>query len=155
MHLSAFLLISLIPLSLAHSAFAQSATADVRCPTLPPTTVDDLQWVTLQTDSALLCRAVHKGNGAEAFALTMTRKSPFKPDGSLREEEGKIQGKKLWWYRSEIAGNPKELVRETLVKLDSDHVVHVFIRTADSGTMTHYQQLVQGLDFTTPGIATR
>jgi hypothetical protein len=151
----AFLSIALISLWCASGAFAQSVPSGASCPTLPPAAMDDLQWVTLQTDSALLCRAVHKQNGAEAFALTLTRKSPFKPDGSLREEEGRIQGKKLWWYRSEIAGRPNDLVRETLLKLGSERVVHVFIRTTDSDTMTRYQQLVQGLDFTAPSVATR
>jgi hypothetical protein len=155
MRLRAFLLIPMICLWCAAGAFAQSVPSGASCPTLPATVMDDLQWVRLQTDSALLCRAVRKENGAEAFALTITRKSPFKPDGSLREEEGRIQGKKLWWYRSEIAGNPNDLVRETLLKLDSERVVHVFIRTTDSNTMTHYQQLVQGLDFTATDIATR
>lgn len=155
MRLQAFLFTSLISLYCIPGVFAQSITADMRCPALPAATMDDLHWVTLQTDSALLCRAIRKENGAEAFALTMTRKSPFKPDGGMREEEGRIQGKKMWWYRSEIAGNPNAVVRETLVKLDSDRVVHIFIRTTDTETLARYQHLVQGLDFASPGIATR
>lgn len=154
MRLRTFLPIILVTLSCAASAHAQSVQSGAGCPTLP-TSMDDLQWVMLQTDGTLLCRAVRKEDGTEGFALTMTRKSPFKPVGSLREEEGRIQGKKLWWYRSEIAGRPNELVRETLVKLDPARVVHVFIRTTDAGTLSHYQQVVENLDFSVPSATAR
>ncbi len=139
----------------ASSASAQSVPQGATCPTLPAESRDALHWVVLRTDSALLCRAINTERGNEAFAVTFSQKSPFKPTGSLREEQGNIQGKKLWWYRTEIAGNRDELMRETLVKLDSGQVMHVFIRTADSGTMSRYQQLVQSLDFAPPAIATR
>jgi hypothetical protein len=117
--------------------------------------MSELQWVILQTDSALLCRAVSKDSGKEAFALTLSRKSPFKPDGTLRAEQGQIEGKKLWWYRAEIGGRPNALVRETLIKLNSGGVVHAFIRTDDTGTLGRYQQMVQTLDFAATSVATR
>ncbi len=155
MRLHACLSVPLVILSCATCAYAQSAASTTAsCPALPATT-DDLEWVVLQTDSALLCRAVQKNNGTERFALTMTRKSPFAPVGSLREERGQIQGKKLWWYRSEISGRPDELVRETLVKLGPERVVHVFIRTTDASTLSHYQQVVQNLDFSSTSVAAR
>ncbi len=134
---------------------AQSPASEASCPTLPAAAMVDLQWNVLQTDSALLCRAVRKDSGVEAFALTLTRKSPFKPENNLREEAGQIEGKKLWWYRGEIAGRPNELVRETLAKLGSGSVVHVFIRTTDAGVLNRYQQVVQNLDFTAPSVAAR
>lgn len=126
----------------ATNAAAQNAAA---CPSLPVGT--DLTWKVLRTDTVLLCRAMRDDNGQEAFAVTLSRKSPFKPDGDLREEQGKIQGEKFWWYRSEIAGRPKDLVRETLVKLNSDQVAHVFIRTEDPATLGLYQGIVQSLEF--------
>lgn len=134
----------------ASTAHAQSAPA---CPTLPSDAAN-LQWTTLRTDSALLCRAMD-ANGQEAFAVTVARKSPFKPNGSLREESGQMQGQKLWWYRTEIAGRPDELVRETLVKLSADRLVHVFIRTSDKDTMGRYQRVVQGLQFDAGNVAQR
>lgn len=136
---------------LASTASAQSAPA---CPTLPSDAADDLRWTTLKTDSALLCRAMDAA-GQEAFAVTVSRKSPFKPNGSLREEAGQMQGQKLWWYSTEIAGRPNEIVRETLVKLGADRVVHVFIRTTDKDTMGRYQRVVQGLQFDAGNVATR
>jgi hypothetical protein len=154
MRLRTFLPTILVISSCAAGAHAQSIPPSAVCPTLP-NTMDDLQWVMLQTEGALLCRAVRKEDGTEGFALTMTRKSPFKPVGSLREEEGRIQGRKLWWYRSEISGRPNELVRETLVKLDPARVVHVFIRTTDAGTLSHYQRVVENLDFSVPNATQR
>jgi hypothetical protein len=136
-------------------SYAQSAPSNSSCPTLPAAAMSELQWVILRTDSALLCRAVSKDSGNEAFALTMSRKSPFKPDSSLRAEQGQIEGKKLWWYRAEIAGRPDALVRETLIKTASGGVVHAFIRTDDSDTLTRYQQMVQTLEFAAPSVAAR
>jgi hypothetical protein len=129
---------------------AQNATA---CPSLPPDA--DLSWNILRTDTALLCRAIRGDNGQEAFALTLSQKSPFKPDSNFREERGVLQGEKFWWYRGEIAGRPKELVRETLVKLNRDQVAHVFIRTEDPATLGRYQGIVQGLQFDGGAFAAR
>ena len=148
-------LLCMVCLFWSAGAWAQSDTRSNGCPLLPADAVDEFHWVTLQTGSALLCRAVHKESGSEAFALTVAAKSPFKPTSNLREEEGRIHGKKLWWYRGEIAGQPNDLVRETLVKLDSGRVVHAFIRTRDADLLTRYQTVVHGLDFTTPSVAAR
>lgn len=146
---------SSLPFVLSAALFASTASAQSApaCPTLPSDAAN-LQWTTLRTDSALLCRAMD-ANGQEAFAVTVARKSPFKPTGSLREESGEMQGQKLWWYRTEIAGRPDELVRETLVKLGADRVVHVFIRTSDKDTMGRYQRVVQGLQFDAGNVAQR
>ena len=142
-------------LSAAGLSYAQSAPSTATCPTLPAAAMIELQWVVMQTDNALLCRAISNDSGKEAFAVTLSKKSPFKPDGDLRAEQGQIEGKKLWWYRSEISGRPSALLRETLVKLDSGRVVHIFIRTEDANTLTRYQQVVQALDFAVPSVAAR
>jgi hypothetical protein len=134
----------------APDATAQTATA---CPSLPQDA--GLSWNILRTDTLLLCRAMQNDSGQEAFALTLSRKSPFRPDSELREEQGRLQGEKFWWYRGEIAGRPKELVRETLVKLNGDHVVHVFIRTEDPATLGRYQGVVQSLQFDGGAFAAR
>lgn len=146
--------LSLVALSAALFASTASAQSAASCPTMPLEAATDLRWTTLRTDSALLCRAMDAA-GQEAFAVTVARKSPFKPNGSLREESGEMQGQKLWWYRTEIAGRPNELVRETLVKLGGDRVVHVFIRTSDKDTMGRYQRVVQGLQFDATNVAQR
>lgn len=147
---------SSLPLVLSAALFASTASAQSApaCPMLPPAASTDLHWVALQTDSALLCRAMDTA-GQEAFAITVARKSPFRPNGSLREESGQMQGQKLWWYRSEIAGRPEDLVRETLVKIGSDRLVHIFIRTKDKATLSRYQQIAQSLEFNTANVANR
>jgi hypothetical protein len=135
------------------SAFAQSATIGNGCPMLP---VDGsgLHWTTLRTKSVLLCRAL-RDDGREAFALTITKKVGFKLESESREEKGQIQGHNVWWHRSEIAGRPNEVVRETLVKLGSDQIAHIYIRSENATEVAQYQQLVQSLQFATTDIASR
>lgn len=123
------------------------------CPLLPQDAAN-LRWEVLRTDAALLCRALDRESGKEAFAVTLTRKSPFRPDSALREEQGTIQGERVWWYRGEIAGRPNILVRETLLKVDKDQIAHVFIRTSDAEALGRYQNIVQGLQFGS-GLAAR
>jgi hypothetical protein len=140
-------------LILAGTAANTAAQSAVGCPSLPQDA--GLSWNILRTDTALLCRAMKNDNGQEAFALTLSRRSPFRPESELREEQGRIQGEKFWWYRGEIAGRPKELVRETLVKLGRDQVAHVFIRSEDPATLSRYQAIVQGLQFDGGAFAAR
>lgn len=135
----------------AGPASAQSATD---CPALPDA-AGDLHWTVLRTDTALLCRAVRDDDGGEAFAVTLSRTSPFRPSNRLREEAGSLQGEPLWWYRAEIAGRPEELARETLVRLGRDQVVHVSIRTPDPVALRRYQGIVGDLRFDAGGLATR
>ena len=54
-----------------------------------------------------------------------------------------------------LASRVTGLVRETLVKLGGDRVVHVFIRTSDKDTMGRYQRVVQGLQFDAGNVAQR
>lgn len=140
-------------LLLAGAATNATAQTAADCPSMPPDA--GLTWTVLRTDSLLLCRAMRIDNNQEAFALTLSRKSPFRPESELREEQGQIQGKKFWWYRGEIAGRPQELVRETLVKLDSGQIAHVFIRTEDPATLGRYQGVVQSLQFDGGAFAAR
>jgi hypothetical protein len=123
-----------------------TAQTSAECPLLPQDAAT-LRWEVLRTDSALLCRAVDRDTGKEAFAVTLMRKSPFRPDSALREEQSTIQGERVWWYRGEIAGRPNLLVRETLVKIGKDQIAHVSIRTPDAETLGRYQTVVQGLQF--------
>jgi hypothetical protein len=144
-------LFALLLLAAAGTASAQSAP---QCPRLPEQAAD-LQWTVLRTDSALLCRALRRDDGGEAFALTLSKKSPFKPNSRLREEAGQLQGEQIWWYRTEIAGRPEELARETLSKLGPDRVVHVSILTEDPAALKRYQGIVGDLHFEQDGLATR
>ena len=142
---------ALLLLAAAGTASAQSAP---QCPQLPEQ-AGDLQWSVLRTDSVLLCRALRKDDGGEAFALTLSKKSPFKPNSRLREEAGLLHGEQIWWYRAEIAGRPEELARETLTKLGPDRMVHVSILTEDSAALKRYQGIVGDLRFEQDGFAAR
>jgi hypothetical protein len=147
------LFLPLLAAALAGLAAPAAAQTSPECPLLPQDATH-LRWDVMRTDSALLCRAVDRDNGQEAFAVTLTRKSPFRPDSALREEQGTIQGERVWWYRGEIAGRPNLLVRETLVKVARDQIAHVSIRTSDADTLGRYQNVVQGLQFNS-GLAAR
>jgi hypothetical protein len=153
------LMLALSVLFCASGASAQSnppAPADSACPIFPVSNADSsLRWTSLRTNNSLLCRAVRSDNGNEVFALTLTNKVAFKLEGKMRKERGEIQGQKVWWHRGEIAGRPTEVVRETLLQLGSNRVVHIYIRSDDAGEVARYQQVVQGLQFAAPDIAKR
>ena len=129
----------------AGTAAAQNVAAE--CPNLPQEAGNSLYWRAVQTPTSLLCRAMQADDGKEAFAVTISRDVPFKLSNDMRDQAGTLEGQKMWWYRSEIVGQPKELIRETVVKLGSDKVVHAFIRTDNSDTLGRYMQMVQGLRF--------
>lgn len=142
--------LSSLLLCAAPHAMAQAVTD---CPALPDT-ASGMQWTVMRAKDITLCRALDQ-EGREAFAITLSRKSPFRPERELREEEGKVQGEKMWWYRSEIAGKPNVLVRETLVEVGKNQVAHIFIRTTDKDTLGRYQGIVHGLDFSNSSFAQR
>lgn len=139
--------------ALACAPLAHAQDADSPCPSLPAEATD-LIWTDMQAGSLHLCRAIDT-EGREAFAVTISRDTPFKPQRGLREEQGQFGDNTLWWYRSEIAGRPQELVRETVLEIARDRVAHVVIRTDDATQLKRYQTLVENLRFGDPGIAQR
>jgi len=139
------LCLSLVAAFWACGANAQNAAPE--CPNLPKEAGDSLSWQVLRTPDMLLCRAMRADDGKEAFAVTIGRSSPFKPNSALRDGEGMIDGQKTYWYRSEIAARPNELIRETLVKVAPNNVAHVFIRTDSAENLGRYKDMVQGLQF--------
>lgn len=132
---------------------AQAQEASSPCPALPSQAAE-LFWTDMQAGNLHLCRAID-AEGREAFAVTSSRDTPFKPQRNLREEQGRFGGSTLWWYRSEIAGRPDELVRETLLEIDRNRVAHVVIRTRDAAELKQYQNVVENLRFGDPGLAQR
>ena len=137
----------------ACSPLAHAQDAASPCPALP-SGATDLIWSDMQAGSLHLCRAID-AEGREAFAVTISRDTPFKPQRGLREEQGRFAGEMLWWYRGEIAGRPDELVRETLLEIDRDRVAHVVIRTESPAALKQYQTVVENLRFGDPGLAQR
>jgi len=120
----------------ASAAQAQDAPG---CPQLPEGS--DLIWQHRGTADSDFCRAL-RIDGTEAFGVYIASHSPFEPKRGNREEAGVVDGRRVQWYRAELATQPDIEARETLVELDDGRVAHVWLQ-ARSG-----EQLVQALDLT-------
>ena len=133
----------------AGSTHAQSApwTNFEECPGFPPATADILRWEAMRLPDMVLCRAIIQDGGAEAFALTISRESPFKPRRTDRAEESILNGRELNWYRSELPSQPNLLIRETLIPVAENRVVHVSLRANDAASLAKYQDYVVSLPF--------
>jgi len=129
-----------VPALLAAGA-AQAQTASGQCPALPTDAQQTLRWEAMQAGDMLFCRAITTDTGAEAFAVTISRSSPFKPRRPDRAEKGTFNGAEVQWYRGEDAANPKILIRETLLELSDGGVAHIFIRTESEQDLARYQQV--------------
>ncbi len=131
----------------AGTATAQTAATDAAadCPSMPAEVAQSLNWVAVRVPNMLLCRAVRADNGDEAFAMTISPDSPFKPRRGDRAETGTMDGRQIQWYRGEDAGDPKILVRETLVELGPNRILHIFMRAPDQQTLLKHEQMAQSL----------
>lgn len=130
--------LSLVPLG----AFAQDA---VRCPTLPADA--GLRWELLEGPDFRFCRALRQGDGSELFTVTISGDNPFEPRRGDRAEPAVIDGHEGHWYRSQVAGNPDLIVRETLLELDSGQVAHISLRVADEAQKQEAMRLAGGMRF--------
>lgn len=127
-------------LSLSAVAFGQSDA----CPTLPADS--GLRWETIQPDGLVFCRALD-GNGREAFAVTISTESSFRPRRSKREERTVINGQSVWWYSAEVASGSVEIVRETLLELADRRVAHIMIRVNTEDDLADNARIVSALRF--------
>jgi hypothetical protein len=127
----------------AGSAHAQSApwTNFEECPGFPPATAEILRWEAMRLPDMVLCRAIVQDGGTEAFALTI------KPRRTDRAEESTLNGRELNWYSSELPSQPNLLIRETLIPVAEDRVVHVSLRANDAASLAKYQDYVVSLPF--------
>lgn len=132
-------------LLLAFASFGAMAQATTTCPALPADT--GLRWEKLEGPGFVFCRALRSSDGSEAFALTLSQDSPFKPNRGDRAEESVIAGTQARWYRSEIAGDRDALAREALVELDSGQVAHFSLRASDEAQLHTLMQQVGEIDF--------
>lgn len=98
----------------------------------------------------LFCRAIGITDGVEAFALTVSRESPFKPRRANRAETGLVNGREVWWYRGELPNQPSLQIREMLIKFAEDGVIHVSLRANDAEILARHQQLVLSLPLPAP-----
>jgi hypothetical protein len=115
------------------------------CPALPADS--GLAWEKLDGGEFVFCKAMRASDGGQAFAVTISEDSPFKPRRSDRLDETVIDGHQTHWYSSEVAGNPGLLVRETLVELDDDQVAHIALRAVSEEELDRSMDLVERLQF--------
>lgn len=129
-------------------ASAQTAATDAtaRCPILSETLSSELRWEAFSTPDMLFCKAVMEASGEEAFALTISRESPFRPRRGNRAETGVLAGSELQWYRGEISASPEELVREALIDTLDGQKAHIFMRAKNAETIARLQRMVENLD---------
>ena len=128
---------------------AQTASQDplADCPAFPADAAESMRWEVLRVPNMLLCRAMATDGSGEAFALTISPESPFKPRRGDRAEEGTLNGREVQWYRGDVPNEPTVLIRETLIELSENRVVHVFMRAKDADALAKRQQMVLSLPF--------
>ncbi|MEQ1514503.1 MAG: hypothetical protein ABL934_17740 [Lysobacteraceae bacterium] len=127
---------------------AQDALSD--CPAFPADSASSLRWEVLRIPNMLLCRAMRTDDATEAFALTISPESPFKPRRGDRAEVGNLNGRTVQWYRGVVPNEPNILIRETLIEVRKNQVVHIFMRAKDADTLAQHQQFVLSLPIPPP-----
>lgn len=129
------------------SAAAQTAATDTAagCPPLSEEMAQRLRWDAMRIPDMLLCRAILKDTGAEAFAMTISRESPFRAKRSLRAELGTLDGREVQWYRGDVANEPNAQIRETLIELEDERLVHIFMRAPDAQTLSVHQKMAESM----------
>ena len=134
-----------LPLGLAVAASAPAQDAG-GCPRLPADT--GLTWEHRAAGKADFCRAL-RADGSEAFGLYIADKVPFKPKGGNRAEMGRIDGREIAWYRSEVAGQPNVETRETLVELPDGRIAHVWLQARSADGLRTSIDMAQSMQFGT------
>lgn len=132
-------------LLLAFASFGVMAQTATDCPTLPSDA--GLRWERLDGPGFVFCRALRTSDGGEAFALTISAESPFKPSRGNRAERALIAGTQAQWYRSEIASDRDALAREALLELGNGQVAHFSLRANDKAQLQASMQQVGEISF--------
>jgi len=139
--------LSLACLSLAGLALAGAVNAQTpdNCPTLAAD--GGLSWKQLDGPGFTFCKALRDSDGSEAFAVTISEDSPFKPRRGDRAEQASIDGHDVYWYRSEVAAAPDALVRETLLELEQDRVAHISLQAGSQEQLADLLRQVGAIRF--------
>lgn len=134
--------LSLAGLTLVGTVYAQSPD---NCPTLAADS--GLTWKQLDGPGFTFCKALRDADGSEAFAVTISEDSPFKPRRGNRVEQASIDGHDVYWYRSEVAAAPNVLVRETLLELEQDRVAHISLQAGSQEQLADLLRQVGAIRF--------
>ena len=143
MHKTISLLPMLAGLLLGAQGVANAQDAGA-CPQLPANT--GLTWEHRASGDADFCRAL-RSDGSEAFGLYISPKPNFEPVRADRKESGEIDGRKIYWYRAEIAAQPGIEARETLLSLPDGRAVHLWLQAPSREQLDAGFQLTQALHF--------
>jgi hypothetical protein len=134
-----------LPLALLlATGMAQAQSAGGACPRLGA--ASGLAWEHSAGPDFDFCRALD-GNGQQVLGVYVGRDSPFKPNRRDRAETGMIDGQRIDWYRSELAGEPDVQVRETLIRLADGRVAHIWMRAASAQELAQDLQRAEQLSF--------
>lgn len=136
---------------LAAAGMAQAQNAGP-CPQLPPDS--GLSWTHQAGPDFDFCKAM-RADGTQAFGVFIGEDSPFEPKGSNRAESGTIEGRGIYWYRGEVAGDPDVQVRETLVELGDDREAHIWLKARNPQELAREMALAQALRFTDSRVSGR
>lgn len=138
------ILLMLLPLACLLGPGPARAQSASTCPALPA--ASGFEWQKREGPGFIFCKAV-RADGSEAFAVTVSASSPFKPRRGDRAEDSAIDGRNVTWYRGEIASAPEELVRETLVPLPGGNVAHISLRAGSEQALQGIYRQLQDLRF--------
>jgi hypothetical protein len=127
----------------AGQAFAQTAAEN--CPELPQGA--DVTWDVVNGPDFLFCRAILLSDGSQALSVMLGPESTFRPDRNLRAEESWIDGRKVRWYRGEIATRREQHVRETLVELGRRNTAHIVVRADSEDRLAQNLMLAERMRF--------
>lgn len=122
-------------------ALAQQSPA---CPQLPASA--NMHWNARIADATAFCQAL-QANGTQAFGLYISSERGFKPRRGDRLEQGSLDGQPVFWYRSEIAGDPNVESRETALELREDVWVHVWMQATSKEELDRTLQVASQLGF--------
>ena len=67
--------------------------------------------------------------------------------GRLWAELGRIDGREIAWYRSEVAGQPNVETRETLVELPDGRIAHVWLQARSADGLRASLDQAQSMQF--------
>ncbi|MCF7221084.1 hypothetical protein [Marilutibacter chinensis] len=123
-----FCVLALPLLGLFSTAAAHAQDVQGGCPELPAET--GLTWEYRGMDGADFCRALRE-DGSEAFGMYISKDPAFEPKRSNKAEDGRIDGQAVVWYRSELAGKPDVIARETLLEVGKNRTAHIWVQAQD------------------------
>lgn len=128
------------------SAQTAASGAAAQCPALNETLSAEVRWEAFSAPDMLFCKAVQADSGEEAFALTISSDSPFRPRRNRRAEIGTLGGAELQWYSGVIADAPEDIVREALVDTVDGRKAHIFMRSKNAEAIARRQRMVETLN---------